>query len=138
MSSSSEQGERSAMANLGLRPLTAEEERLIRWTLEHGSDEAKSYVPQIEGMKARSSCSCGCPSVCFVVSDSAPAAIPTKDRVVVDLSGQTAEGVSVGVLIFQDNGRLSELEIYPYADEGKFGLPVIDSLSPFVVGEPIP
>jgi len=40
-------------------------------------------------------------------------------------------------LIFQDDGKLSELEIYPYDVEGAFGLPTIESLSPFEVGKPI-
>ena len=125
------------MTNLALRPLTQVEERLLRWVLEHNSDEAKSYSPQIEGMRARRSCSCGCPSISLVVSDNAPAVIAAKERIVVDLSGQTTEGSSVGVLLFQDNGKLSELEIYPYDNEGEFGLPTIESLSPFESGRPI-
>jgi len=125
------------MANLALRPLTPEEEKLLRRTLEHGSDEAKSYLPQIEGIRARSSCTCGCPSIALVVSDNAPPGIVTKERTIVDLSGQSAEGINVGVLIFQDEGKLSELEVYPYGDEGKFGLPTIESLSPFETGSPI-
>ncbi len=57
-------------------------------------------------------------------------------RIVIDLSGQTAEGIGVGVLIFQDDGKLSELEVYPYDNEGSFGLPTIEGLSPFEVGKP--
>ena len=53
-----------------------------------------------------------------------------------DLSGQTAVGISVGVLVFQDDGRLSELEIYPYDNDGAFGLPTIESLSPSEIGKP--
>jgi len=125
------------MTTLALRPLAPDEERFIRWTLEHGSDEAKSYLPQLEGMRAKSSCSCGCPSISLVISGAAPAGVAAKERIVVDLSGQTADGISVGVLIFQDDGKLSELEIYPYDVEGAFGLPTIESLSPFEVGKPI-
>lgn len=118
------------MTGQTLRPLTPDEEKLLRWILEHGSDEAKSYLPQIEGMQARSSCTCGCPSISLTVSAGAPLAIITKDRVVADLSGQAPEGVSVGILIFQDGGKLTELEFYPYDDAGKFSLPTIESLSP--------
>jgi hypothetical protein len=125
------------MTNLALRPLTQEEERLLRWILEHGSDEAKSYLPHIQGMRAKSSCSCGCPSISLVVSHNALPVADVKERIVADLSGQTAEGISVGVLLFQDDGKLSELEIYPYDDEGAFGLPTIESLSPFEEGKPI-
>jgi hypothetical protein len=126
------------VVNLALRPLTEDEERLLRWILEHGSDEAKSYLPQIEGMRAKSSCSCGCLSIALEVLDEAAAAFASKDRIVADLLGQTAEGISVGVLIFQDEGKLSELEVYPFEDQSaSFGLPTIESLSPFETGKPV-
>ncbi len=88
-------------------------------------------------MQAKSSCNCGCPSISLVVSHDAPAVIAVKERIVADLAGQTADGISVGVLIFQDDGKLSELEIYPYDNEGEFGLPTIESLSPFEASKPI-
>ncbi|HTW78565.1 MAG TPA: hypothetical protein VME23_03370 [Terracidiphilus sp.] len=125
------------MADLALRPLTQEEEKLLRWTLEHGSDDAKLYLPQIEGLRAKRSCTCGCPSIELVVSDGAPGAVAAKERIVADLSGQTPEGISVGVLLFQDEGKLSELEIYPYENEGEFSLPTIESLAPFETGKPV-
>jgi hypothetical protein len=125
------------MTNPTFRPLTPAEEELLRWTLEHGTEEAKSYLPQIERIRAASSCTCGCPSISLVVSDGIPAAVAGKDGVVADLSGQTADGISVGVLVFQDDGRLSELELYPYDNDGPFGLPTIESLSPFEVSKPI-
>jgi hypothetical protein len=125
------------MTNQSLRPPTQDEQMLPRWILEHGTNEAQSYLPQIEGLRARSSCTCGCPSISLVVSDCAAPAIVTKDRIVADLSGQAPEGISVGILVFQDGGRLTELEVYPYGNEGKFGLPTIESLSPFETGKPV-
>jgi hypothetical protein len=88
-------------------------------------------------MRARRSCSCGCPSISLAISDEVPLVVAGQDRIVVDLLGQTAEGVGVGVLIFQDEGRLSELEIYPFGDEGEFSLPTIESLAPFDADGPI-
>jgi hypothetical protein len=117
------------MAILALRPLTQEEEKLLRWALEHGSNEARSYLPQIEGMRAKRSCSCGCPSITLAVSNDVPAVAAGRERIVFDLSGRTAEGASVGLLILQDEGKLTEMEIYPYGDEGEFGLPTIESLA---------
>ncbi len=117
------------MSKLALRPLSQEEEKLLRWTLEHGSDEARAYLPQIEGIRAKSSCGCGCPSISLTVLDNVPAAVAGKDRIIVDLQGRTAEGASVGLLIFQDEGKLSELEVYSYDDEGKFGFPTIESMA---------
>lgn len=119
-----------------LRPLTHEEEKLLRWALEHGSNEAKAYLPQVEGMRARSSCSCGCPSIRLEVSASAPIGLEVKDRIVADFLGQTSEGLGVGLLIFQDEGKLCELEVYPYDDAGRFCLPKIESLTPFNPGAP--
>jgi hypothetical protein len=119
----------SILGNLPPRPLSPEEEKLLRWILEHGSENAKSYLPQIEGMRARRSCSCGCASICLVVLNNAPAGTAAKDRIVADLSGRTAQGSSVGVLVFQYDCRLSDLEVYPYGDEGESGLPTIESLS---------
>ncbi len=124
------------MTTKTLRPLTQEEEKLLRWILEHGSDEAKSYLPQLEGMQAESSCTCGCPSISLVVHIDAAEIVGAKDRIVADLSGQAPERVTLGVLLFQDNGRLSELEFYPYDDAGKFSLPTIESLAPFETSEP--
>jgi len=126
------------MANLTLRPLTQEEEKFLRWILEHATDEAKSYLPQIEGMQAKHSCSCGCPSIFLVVKEDAPVGVPAKDRIVADLSGQSPEGVTVGILLFQDDGKLTELELYPYDDAGEFGLATIESLNPFEYGKTIP
>lgn len=125
------------MANPPLRPLTQEEEKLLRWILEHGSDEARSYLPQIEGIRAKFSCSCGCPSISLVVSNGALNTVTAKERIVADLTGRTSEGISVGVLVFQDEGKLSELEVYPYDNDGEFGLPTIESLASFETGEPI-
>jgi hypothetical protein len=125
------------MTNLALRPLTHEEEKFLRWILEHGTEVQKTYLPQIEGMRARSSCTCGCPSIALVVMKDAPVGAPAKDRIVADLSGQSPEGVTAGILLFQDDGKLSELELYPNGDAGEFGLPTIESLAPFECGKPM-
>jgi hypothetical protein len=57
--------------------------------------------------------------------------------VIGDLCGKTAKGEIVGVLLFQDAGKLSELEVYSldgmiHDDSPEFGLPTIDSLSAYV------
>jgi len=58
-------------------------------------------------------------------------------RVIGDLYGKTAKDEIVGVLLFQDAGKLSELEVYSldgiiHGDLPEFGLPTTDSLSAYV------
>jgi len=99
---------------------------------DHGSEDLRSYLPQLEGMRAAGSCSCGCPSLCLVPVDSAPLGVNRGERVVGEFVGVTVGGDAIGLIVFQDDGRLSELEIYPYADfESKsidVNFPKIESL----------
>jgi hypothetical protein len=52
-----------------------------------------------------------------------------------DFLGATASGESVEMILFQDDGRLSELEVYPLSDfdnkDPDSNFPVIESLKPF-------
>ncbi len=49
-----------------------------------------------------------------------------------DFAGRMAEGTEVGVLLHAREGKISELEIYPWVDpEWSFQLPEIDTLKPF-------
>jgi hypothetical protein len=54
------------------------------------------------------------------------------ERIVGDFVGITMKGDSIGVVVFQDEGRLAELEVYPYSDfESKSpdsNFPLIESL----------
>ena len=64
--------------------------------------------------------------------ETAPLGAVKAERIVGDFVGATAKGESVGVILFQDDGRLSELEIYPFSDfENKTpdsNFPLIESL----------
>jgi hypothetical protein len=121
------------------RPLTAEEENLLRWILEHGSEEARSFLPQIEGMKAVRSCICGCPTVELKVDEGAPLGDRNAHSPLCDFMGRTAKGELVGVMLFQGGGKLSCLEGYSLDGEAgppDFGFPTIDSLKEFQTGNP--
>ena len=125
-----------------LRPLTAEELDLLRWMFNHGSDDLRTFLPQIEGIRAAWSCKCGCPSIQLDVAESAPLGLDRGETVVGDFDGKTARGELVGVLLFQRKGRLTELEVYSMdgqikEESGKFGLPTIDSMN-LLVWEPVP
>jgi hypothetical protein len=54
----------------------------------------------------------------------------SSSRIIADATGQTSDGISVGLILFQDGGRLSELEVYPFGEsDGDFGWPKLESLS---------
>jgi hypothetical protein len=54
------------------------------------------------------------------------------ERIIVDLLGETLDGKSVGVLVFADDGYLTELEVYDLEGHTKaISLPAIDSLRSF-------
>lgn len=123
------------------RSLTLEEENLLRWILEHGSEEARSFLPQIEGMKAVRSCICGCPTIRLVVAANLPLGCLPTSRIVCDLEGDTAKGELVGVLLFQDDGKLSELEAYSIdgmilSESNEYGFPTIESLRELRFNDP--
>jgi hypothetical protein len=125
-----------------LRALRSEEFELLRWMLEHGFDDLRSFLPQIDGIRAARSCACGCPSIRLEVAESAPLGSERGERVVGDFSGETARGELVGALLFQSAGKLTELEVYSMdgqikGDSQEFGLPTIDSMN-LLVWEPSP
>jgi hypothetical protein len=111
-----------------------EEMRLLRWMLEHGTEELRSYLPQLEGMRGSSSCDCGCSSIQLCPSESAPLGIDGNDRIAGEFVGVTVTGDSILLILFQDKGKLSELEIAPFADFASKALdanfPKIESVEP--------
>jgi hypothetical protein len=124
------------------RPLAPGELELLRWMFEHGSDDLRTFRPQMEGIRARRWCPCGCPSINLEIAESAPLGLDRGESVVGDFGGKTARGELVGVLLFQRAGRLTLLEVYSMdgqvkEESGEFGLPTIDSLS-LLVWEPLP
>jgi len=114
------------------RPLTAEELTLLNWLLEHGLPEARSFIPQVENIRATrwhsGESKCGCPSISLYVKEGTPLGT-CSSNVISDFIGVTPEGKKVGLLLFQENGKLDLLEEYELdVMEGDWGFPVIDSL----------
>jgi hypothetical protein len=88
-----------------------------------GRDELREQVghTRVTGL----SCSCGCPSMNLAV-DRPVAAAPTSGMVA-DGVGLDAGGKPVGALLFvDDDGYMSELEIFGWADD-TFGMPTVAS-----------
>jgi hypothetical protein len=110
------------------RLLTSEEMKLLNWLLENGLPEAKTFAPQVEGIRATPWCDCGCPSISLHVEEGV-ALGRSSNAVISDVVGKTPEGKKIGVLLFQKNGKLSILEVYEMdVIEGDWGFPVYESL----------
>ncbi len=111
------------------RPLTQPEQKLIRWLIEHGEPGHDELIAQIDRLTVIWKCSCGCPTVNFAL-DSEPVA-QKGEGVISDYCG-TVDGKDVGVLLFQNAGRLSCLEVYSFTGSDEpFGLPEIETLYSF-------
>lgn len=129
----------TAEMELPPRPLAAEELELLRWMIEHGSEEAKSFAPQIDGIRAVRWCNCGCPSIRLEVTEDAPLGAAIRNTVVADVLGNTGRGELVGAILFQKSRRLSLLEIYSLdgiiqGETQEFDFPLKESLRPFESG----
>jgi hypothetical protein len=124
------------------RPLTAEELEVLRWVLEHGGKAAQLFLPQLEGIRAVRWCDCGCPSIRLTIPPDGPKVDGKLGNIVCDFIGTTREDEKAGVLLFQRDGRLDLMEIYPldaglYGDTPEYGLPTLESLE-FPEWEPVP
>jgi hypothetical protein len=126
-----------------LRQLRPEELDLLRWLFAHGSEERRSFEPQLEGMLASPWCDCGCPSIRFELAKGTPLGRDIGQRIIGDFEGKTSRGEIVGVLLFQRGGKLELLEVYscsgqlPRDDSSEWGLPTADTMVP-LVWEPLP
>ncbi len=111
------------------RPLTKHERDIIQWLLDHpeeGNPDIPQLKTQIDALTVVEKCTCGCPTVYFAL-EGIP--IPRKgERVIRDYLA-TVDGQEVGIMLFQNGGRLSSLEVYSAAGTDKpFGLPAIENL----------
>jgi hypothetical protein len=113
----------------GVRPLTADERRLLEHLLlKHGTPAAAAYRTQLPYVTVVSHCSCGCPTIDLAVAGRAAA--PGPSTILADLDGSSPEGALVGVLVHGREELISELEVYSLAGEGGFSLPRIEDLHP--------
>jgi hypothetical protein len=109
------------------RALTVDEIALLKALLERGGHEA--FLPQLEVAGVTGGCSCGCPTIGIAVPES-NAVRTAAPKILVDVLGDV-DGRTVGVLVFQAGGMLTELEVYDICGvDGKFGLPAIESIRP--------
>jgi hypothetical protein len=111
------------------RPLTDHERRLARWMLEHGTAEARDFLPQLEQAEATPwQCACGCASINFQIKGHAPA--PPGVHVLADFEFGEGEAL-YGVFIYASANILSGLEVCGYTGEAPKSLPTPEQLRPF-------
>jgi hypothetical protein len=112
----------------GNRAPTSEELCLARWMLEHGTDEASSFLPQLDLAEVTSSkCPCGCASINFQIQGQ-PLPQPGVN-ILGDYVGESSD-VS-GASIFESRGLLSEIDFYSLGGDAPQALPRIEELHPF-------
>lgn len=113
------------------RPLTSAERAVLDLLLSRELPGRTELVAQAASVRTGgSSCSCGCPSFSLIADRALPPA-PVTQRMVSDAHGEDPGGNVVGVLLFVDDGYLSEVEVYDMMceDKGFAGLPHADELT---------
>lgn len=106
------------------RPASPDEVAIASWMLHNASraGDLSDLEPSLAGLRVVGRCSCGCPSVDFVVGGQDLTASP-----VADAHGTTADGVEVGVILWEREGRVSALEVYEVEEPAR-ALPLAESL----------
>ena len=111
----------ASLRTLPNRPISAQEKTLVAWLLAHVSGAAP-LDDQVDRLRVVAACECGCPSVEFALDDS-PAPAPTHTHILVEAVGKSPEGVDVGVILWENEGVVSGLEVYCYNNESGFQVP---------------
>lgn len=95
-------------------PLQSDQRSLLDFLLSRDFPGRAELARQAESvLTGGSSCSCGCPSFSLVPDRSLPSAdVAYAERMVSDAHGTDPGGNAVGVLLFTEDGYLSEVEVY--------------------------
>jgi len=101
------------------RPPTKGERQLVEAMLTHVDEpESSALRAQLDVTEVRSGCPCGCGTIDFVLPEILPARSPrTGAGVLVEGDVLDESGNPVGgLLLFLDDGRLSDLEVWSVGD----------------------
>jgi len=107
------------------REISSAEAASVRWLLLHGSvvGDLSHLAPWVSGLRVVGRCSYGCPSVDFKAGGQALGATPVANAL-----GKSADGVAVGVILWERDGSISGLEFYDVTEPVR-SLPLVESLS---------
>jgi len=129
-------GSRRYGRSVNLRALSDDERRLLDFLLSAEFEGRDALRRQAASARtAGTSCTCGCPSF-YLNPDRSLASAPVTERVPVEAHGRDPGGHLVGVLLFVDDGYLSELEVFGYESPEFAGLPRPDDLEISQWGKP--
>ena len=114
------------------RPLTAEEQSLVQWLLEHGNSDAAPFLSQLSDARVVSRCPCGCASIDLSIGGIVPPSqLDQGMQTLSDYVWQTHEGAKCGVFVFSVGGQLAGLEVWSLDGLSSVSsLPSIDQLLP--------
>ena len=110
------------------RPLTREEEQLVRWMLEHGKPEGERLFAQLEQARVTPwRCPCGCASLNFAIErlpHPSGALRPVADFVFGDDPDLN------GIFVYEQDGILAGIEVYGLSGDAAKSLPRPEALRP--------
>ncbi|MBR0707308.1 hypothetical protein [Bradyrhizobium liaoningense] len=111
------------------RPLTDAERVLARWMLEHGTEEARQYLDQLELAEVTPwKCRCGCASINFQIRGHAEA--PPGAQILGEFLVNDGDHPS-GIFIYSSDGLLKGIDVYGLAGDAPSVLPLPEELSAF-------
>lgn len=116
----------------GNRRLTSEELNLARWMLEHGTDDASAFLPQLERVEVTPwKCPCNCASLEFQIHGLPlpPPGVHILGDYVVGNGNEES-----GAFIFESGGLLSGIEFYGLCADALQILPGVEELRRFKNG----
>ncbi len=119
------------------RALTVDERRVLRWLLTVGAEitgtnaaRAAAYLPQLDELRGRASCICGCPSIDLSL-ESPKMLVNDESGILSDVEGRSPEGTAIGLILRAKSGCMSSLEAYARDGAVPFHLPTDEQLSAF-------
>jgi hypothetical protein len=116
------------------RPLTDAERDLARWMLEHGTEEAKQYLGQLDLAEVTPwRCRCGCASINFQIKGHAEA--PPCAQILGEFLLSDGDHTS-GIFIYSSAGLLKGIDVYGLAGDAPAVLPRPENLSAFESDSP--
>jgi hypothetical protein len=111
------------------RELKASERELIKTLLSH-LPNPKPYIEQLDHLQVVGQCDCGCPTIDLALKEERQKSSEVPE-ILIEADGCSPEGISVGIILWTKAGDISQLEVYPWEDAAKFGLPDTRTLTNF-------
>lgn len=106
-------------------PLTADERALLDALLAHSFPGVDALRRQVQGVKAKKGCECGCGTIELVVAEDQAPRSTAPSPVSAEAQVLGTDGTEVaGLLLFLDDGLLSSLGVYSY--DQPLPLPTVD------------